>query len=407
MDADKLTYVDLFAGAGGLSIGLERAGFELQHAVEVDEDARATFANNRKGINPEDITGDIREVNTREIPDLVGRQSVDLVAGGPPCQGFSEVISPDGSDERNHLFTYFIDWVNELQPEAALFENVRGMQKTADGKFLDAVKESFNDIGYDVMHRVVTASDFGVPQHRRRLVVLATKSGTPANPLEGFNINPVDTPSVIDGIGDLPGLEAGEEATEYIQEPKTVLQKDLRGHNDELTAHKAANHSDDMVKMISHIPDGGNRTAIPDDLQPETGYHNSYSRLDSQEPAVAITSNMSKPSSARCIHPFQDRGLTPREGARLQTFPDSYRFDGGLVSVRQQIGNAVPPYLGEALGYYLKEGVYGIELSDEDEERIYTLRCGALKPEEYQEKREDISGRTQQATLNEGNLTYN
>ena len=404
MGVETLTYVDLFAGAGGLSIGLERAGFELRHAVEVDEDARATFANNREGIEPEDITGDIREVDSAAIPNLVGQETVDLVAGGPPCQGFSEVVSPDGSDERNHLFTYFIDWVNELEPDAALFENVRGMQKTAGGKFLDAVKDSFDNIGYDVTHRVVTASDFGVPQHRRRLVVLATKSGIQTNPLEGFEINPVETPSVMDGIGDLPELNAGEEATEYVQEPETVLQEDLRGDNDELTAHEAANHSDEMVEMISHIPDGGNRTAIPDELQPESGYHNSYSRLDSQEPAVAITSNMSKPSSARCIHPFQHRGLTPREGARLQTFPDSYRFDGGLVSVRQQIGNAVPPYLAEALGYYLKEGVYDRELFKTDRKRIATIRCGALPLKEYSNKQNEVSGLTQQATLSQGNL---
>jgi DNA (cytosine-5)-methyltransferase 1 len=404
MGVEMLTYVDLFAGAGGLSVGLERAGFELQHAVEVDEDARATFANNREGIEPDDITGDIREVDSAEIPNLVGRETVDLVAGGPPCQGFSEVVSPDGSDERNHLFTYFIDWVNELEPTAALFENVRGMQKTADGKFLNAVKESFDNIGYDVTHRVVTASNFGVPQHRRRLVVLATKSKAETNPLEGFEINPVETPSVTDGIGDLPELAAGEEATTYVQEPQTVLQKDLRGDNDKLTAHEAANHSDDMVEMISHIPDGGNRTAIPDELQPESGYHNSYSRLDSQEPAVAITSNMSKPSSARCIHPFQHRGLTPREGARLQTFPDSYRFDGGLVSVRQQIGNAVPPYLAEALGYYLKEGVYNRDLSKIDRSRIATIRGGALTPDEYANKQHNITELTQQATLGQSSL---
>jgi len=151
--------------------------------------------------------------------------------------------------------------------------------------------------------------------------------------------------------------------------------------------------------MISHIPDGGNRTAIPDELQPSSGYHNSYSRLDSSEPAVAITSNMSKPSSARCIHPFQNRGLTPREGARLQTFPDAYEFKGGLVSRRQQIGNAVPPYLGESLGYYLKQAVYGMELTDADRERIQIMRSGSMTPTEFDNKKEDISGPKQQMTF--------
>ncbi|ELZ77928.1 DNA cytosine methyltransferase [Haloferax virus Halfgib1] len=399
MGSADLTYVDLFAGAGGLSTGLERAGFELIHAIDIDQDASATFANNREGWSPEEIIGDIREVDKSEIHDTVGRNSVDLVAGGPPCQGFSEVVSPDGSDERNHLFVNFIDWVDELEPQAALFENVRGIQNTAEGKFLDAVNDSFANIGYNVTHRVVTSSDFGVPQHRRRVVLLATKDSLKHQPLGGFELNPVKTPGVIDGIGDLPEVGPGEEITEYDQSPQTVLQNDLRGDSDELTAHQAARHDADMVEMISHIPDGGNRTAIPDELQPSSGYHNSYSRLKSDEPAVAITRNMSKPSSARCIHPFQHRGLTPREGARLQTFPDSYRFEGGLVSTRKQIGNAVPPYLAEALGYYLKQAVYHEDLTDANRERIQILRSGSLSLEQFKEKRSEIGGIEQQATL--------
>lgn len=403
MGDQNLTYVDLFAGAGGLSIGLEKAGFELAHAVEVDDDARCTFAKNRNGLAPDDITGDIRQVDNAEITELVENESVDLVAGGPPCQGFSEVVSPDGSDDRNHLFTNFISWVNELKPKAALFENVRGMQNTANGKFFEAVEKSFNLIEYNVTHRVIESSDFGVPQHRRRLVVIATKKEIPQPIFDGFELNPVKTPGVIDGIGDLPEVGPGNEVTEYDKEPHTLLQKDLRGDSQELTIHRAANHSEDMVEMISHIPDGGNRTAIPDELQPSSGYHNSYSRLNSKEPAVAITSNMSKPSSARCIHPFQDRGLTPREGARLQTFPDEYRFEGGLVSIRKQIGNAVPPYLAEALGYYLRESVYNEELSESDQERIAKIRCGALAPNEFENKRSELGSHAIQATLDFAN----
>jgi DNA (cytosine-5)-methyltransferase 1 len=397
-DSD-LTYVDLFAGAGGLSVGLENAGFELLHAVEVDEDARATFAHNRDGIEADEISADIRDIPKTEIPEIVGEESVDLVAGGPPCQGFSEVISPDGSDERNHLFENFIDWVDALRPKAALFENVRGMQKTADGEFFDAVEGSFDNLGYEVSHRVVTSSDFGVPQHRRRLIVIAYEKGSMTNPFEGFEIDTIETPGVMDGISDLPEVGPGEEKTEYVQGPETVLQEDLRGDTDELSSHIAANHQSDMVEMISHISDGGNRDEIPEELQPSSGYHNSYSRLKSDEPAVAITSNMSKPSSARCIHPFQHRGLTPREGARLQTFPDSYRFKGALGAQRQQIGNAVPPYLAEAVGYFLKESVYDLDLSEDDRDRMQLLRCGALSIEEYEERADEIGGFTQQATF--------
>jgi DNA (cytosine-5)-methyltransferase 1 len=395
----NLTYVDLFAGAGGLSLGVDRAGFDLVHAVEVDQDARSTFANNREGWDASDLTGDIRDVETADIASVVGTDTVDLVVGGPPCQGFSEVVSPDGSDDRNHLFTHFINWVNELDPEAALFENVRGIQSTAGGKFLTAVEKSFERLGYDVSHRVVTASDFGVPQHRRRLIVVASRRGRDKNPFAGFEVDPIRTPSVIDGIGDLPEVKPGERATEYDTSPTTVLQKDLRGESDSLTSHVAADHSERMVAMMSHISDGGDRTEIPDELQPSSGYHNSYSRLSSDDPAVAITSNMSKPSSARCIHPFQDRGLTPREGARLQTFPDEYEFTGGLQSTRQQIGNAVPPYLGESLGYYLKQAVYDTDLTKPDKARIYKIRAAGLSVKEFNERRSEIGGFAQQATL--------
>lgn len=400
MEGTGLTYVDLFAGAGGLSVGLENAGFELVHAVEVDEDARTSFAENRDGWDPADLTGDIRSVDPSDVQDVAGVDSVDLVAGGPPCQGFSEVISPDGSDDRNHLFTNFIDWVNALEPAAALFENVRGMQNTADGKFLDAVRGSFDNLGYDVQHRVVTSSNFGVPQHRRRLVVLAVRDGL-EHPLEGFELDPVRTPGVMDAIGDLPEVGPGENVTEYDSEPSSVLQSDLREDCTQLSSHQAARHGSEMVEMISHISDGGNRTEIPDELQPSSGYHNSYSRLKSDEPAVAITSNMSKPSSARCIHPFQDRGLTPREGARLQTFPDSYRFEGTLGARRQQIGNAVPPYLAEALGYFLKQSVYDQGLSETDRKRMHKLRYGAFPLDEFEEQRceGELEGFTQQATL--------
>ncbi|WP_077067781.1 DNA cytosine methyltransferase [Haloarcula rubripromontorii] len=399
MTSRNLEYVDLFAGAGGLSVGLEKAGFDLVHAVEVNEDARETFALNREGWEPEDVTGDIRDINKANISNIVDRESVDLVAGGPPCQGFSEVVSPDGSDDRNHLFTHFINWVDELDPEAALFENVRGIQNTADGKFLDAVRESFDQMGYDVTHRIVTASEFGVPQHRRRLIVLASKKDRHENPFDGFEVNPIREPGVMDGIGDLPELGPGEQKMSYACEPQTVIQRDLRGDSGKVGSHIAAQHTEDMVEMISHIPDGGNRDAIPDEMQPSSGYHNSYSRLKSDEPAVAITSNMSKPSSARCIHPFQHRGLTPREGARLQTFPDEYVFEGGLQAKRQQIGNAVPPYLGETLGYYLKQAVYNEGLTEENKERIYRIRASALTLEEFNQKSSEIGGFAQQATL--------
>jgi DNA (cytosine-5)-methyltransferase 1 len=206
----------------------------------------------------------------------------------------------------------------------------------------------------------------------------------------------------MDGIGDLPPVGPGVEKTEYANPPETVIQRDLRGDCESITAHIAANHTKKLVERISHVPDGGDKSDIPEHLQPSSGYHNSYSRLKSDEPAVAITSNMSKPSSARCVHPFQDRGLTPREGARLQTFEDSHEFVGNLQSIRQQIGNAVPPYLGEALGYYLRRAVFSDTLTDADQDRVETIRAGGLSTKDFDERRGEIGGFARQATLNFG-----
>jgi DNA (cytosine-5)-methyltransferase 1 len=156
--------------------------------------------------------------------------------------------------------------------------------------------------------------------------------------------------SVWDAIGDLPPLGPGEEASEYLGAAQNAYQSRAREASGGLQGHRSSDHPPGLVKAISYIPDGGDRRAIPDDLQPRSGCHNSYSRLDSREPAVAITSNMGKPSASRCIHPFQHRGLTAREGARLQGFPDRFHFTGGMVAQRQQVANAVPPPLAAAVG---------------------------------------------------------
>jgi DNA (cytosine-5)-methyltransferase 1 len=199
---------------------------------------------------------------------------------------------------------------------------------------------------------VLRSADFGVPQLRRRVVFVGHQEfgyflgPLPSNTGRGFV-------TVWDAIGDLPEVGPGETATEYDKQPFTDYQSSRRLGSVELQGHTVSNHPPHLVKAISFIPDGGNRLAIPDEFQPASGFHNSYSRLSSKAPAVAITSNMGKPSATRCIHPFQHRGLTAREGARLQSFSDSFHFSGGVVSQRLQVANAVPPLLAEAIGIAL------------------------------------------------------
>ena len=270
----------------------------------------------------------------------------DWNVGGPPCQGFSTVGKRERHDPRNQMFLEFVRLVRTLRPEGFLLENVQGLR---DMRFARDVSTAFEALGYSVTWQVLRAADFGVPQLRRRVVFVGNLHGRFFHGPPASH-GPATWVNVSDAIGDLPVVLPGETRTEHISPPLTEYQSEMRADSNVLQGHTASNHPDYLVRAISYIPDGGNRSSIPPELQPKSGFHNSYSRLNSQQPAVAVTSNMSKPSASRCIHPFQNRGLTAREGARLQSFPDSFHFHGGNVSQRLQIANAVPPRLGKALG---------------------------------------------------------
>jgi DNA (cytosine-5)-methyltransferase 1 len=211
------------------------------------------------------------------------------------------------------------------------------------------VQTLFEGIGYKVSFHVVRAATFGVPQLRRRVIFVGSRQGLAFQEPTRL-VDEGEFTTVWDAIGDLPAVGPGETATEYDRPAFTAYQQGLRKGSPGIQGHTVSAHPARLVKALSFIPDGGNRTAIPARYQPSSGFHNSYSRLNSREPAVAVTSNLGKPSGTRCVHPFQNRGLTAREGARLQSFPDSFHFSGGIVSQRLQIANAVPPKLARALG---------------------------------------------------------
>jgi DNA (cytosine-5)-methyltransferase 1 len=352
------TFVDLFCGAGGLSLGLFNAGWECVKALDCWPDAIRTYNLNVDRGHLGETASARHRAEQLDIHDLRGetlRKSVsetpDWVVGGPPCQGYSTVGKRIPEDPRNELFLEFRRVVAELNPEGFLIENVLGLK---DMSFEQAVKSSFESLGYQVGFAVLTAADFGVPQLRRRVVFVGhrTRGGFL---FPSSVVLPDEYTTVSDAIGDLPEVRPGKTVRIYDREPSTPYQKMLRDGHDELQGHTASQHPPHLVKAISFIPDGGNRRDIPDRYQPASGYHNSYSRLASWRPAVAVTSNMSKPSATRCIHPFQNRGLTAREGARLQSFPDRFYFCGGGVSQRLQIANAVPPLLARCLGEALED----------------------------------------------------
>lgn len=337
------TFIDLFAGAGGLSWGLKAAGLRPVFASDHWADAVATYRHNLPG-HPV-LQKDIRDLSVDEIQSYL-TVPPDWVVGGPPCQGYSTVGKRNRDDPRNVLFLEFRRIVEGIRPRGFVIENVLGLK---DMSFEKEVVNSFSELGYQVEFKVLTAAQHGVPQLRRRVVFVGhLERGKFLGPAQSHDVP--DYVSVEQAIGDLPQLSAGQSADAYDRDPYTNYQDVMRSDSSSLQGHSVSKHPDRLVRAISYIPDGGNRTAIPPAYQPRGGFHNSYSRLASWRPAVAITQNLGKPSGTRCIHPYQHRGLTTREGARLQSFPDSFHFLGGVTSQRLQVGNAVPPLLARALG---------------------------------------------------------
>jgi DNA (cytosine-5)-methyltransferase 1 len=337
------TFVDLFSGAGGLTLGLCNAGWRPLLAVDSWNDAIATYRSNF--LDHAAILAPIESLNERSLRDSLN-EVPDWIVGGPPCQGFSTVGRRDREDPRNQLVREYARIVRILRPEGFVVENVVGLR---DMNFVEAVGQLFNEVGYRVTTMVLRSADYGVPQLRHRIFFVGDRQGRSfAKPVPSRSIGQHVT--VWDAIGDLPTLAPGEAAMIYDKPATTRYQRLMRKGSKSLQGHVASSHPPHLVEAISYIPDGGNRRSIPPHLQPRSGFHNSYSRLHSASPAVAVTQNMGKPSGTRCVHPFQDRGLTAREGARLQGFPDTFHFSAGVTSQRLQIANAVSPILAEAIG---------------------------------------------------------
>ena len=366
--------LDLFCGAGGFSFGLERSGyFQVTGGIDILPDRIATFHANH--LNATAIAGDIRSYSIRSLAEAA--LWPDIVVGGAPCQGFSSIrpfrkLTED--DPRNSLFEQFVIAVATIEPKWCIFENVVGLLTHKRGEVLNSLLQALSGIGYRTDWRVLNAAHYGLPQNRERLIVVGSRDSddfpwpTPTHISEHRSmagksaqrviINPLFTPleaavTVIDAIGDLPSIPAGGRASEYDNSLNaSVYARALRGSCDHLTLHESTNHSERMLEIIKHS--GASRAALPNDIT-SSGFSSSYSRLDANKPSVTLTVNFVHPASNKCIHPFQDRALTPREGARIQSFPDQFNFRGTRAQVVKQIGNAVPPLLGEVIGTALAQ----------------------------------------------------
>lgn len=320
------------------------------------------------------LVSDLTQTTVSEIEEFfkISAAEIDIITGGAPCQGFSTVGKREITDPRNSLWRNFRDLVAEIRPAYVIIENVEGMLVMQGGKVRDSVIASFADIGYHMKCRLLKAADYGVPQLRKRAFFIGWLDGLlPPEfpvPISHYYV------TVADAISDLPPLNAGEICKSYQSMPQTDYQIARRKTANILLHHEAANHSQKLIEILKYIPDGGNRKSIPDRLQPASGFHNSYARLASNKPAIAVTSNMRKPSSARATHPSQHRGLTVREGLRLQSFDDDFEVMGSRTSQYLQVGNAVPPLLGLAVG---KEVVKAYQSHSDDE--IFRARSQKVK----------------------------
>lgn len=345
------TAVELFAGAGGLSIGLERAGIHVVIANEIMPDFAATLAANHPDTNV--INDDIHKIDFKAELKKLGLKSVDVLSGGPPCQGFSTIGSKNRQDPRNSLFYEYLRAVAETTPKYTIFENVSGFKRMYDGFAYETLVRELDELGYDTRCKILNAADYGAPQIRYRTIVLGWKRGLPTldfpSPTNGAKDGLHPYLTLMEAIGDLPQIGAGESCDQYATPPQNEYQRRMRGEQKELLEHNAANYGEKMQEILRTIPEGGSINDLPMRLRPKSAYCNTYARLLPNEPSPTITRNFGTPSSSRCVHPFQPRALSTREGARLQGFPDDYKFIGGKQSKNLQIGNAVPPILGEAI----------------------------------------------------------
>lgn len=365
--------LDLFCGTGGISHGLKRysSKFKVIGGVDLDPAACSTASAN----HPEGkfICDSIAAYSPKYFAEVLGNTTVDMIVGGPPCQGFSS-LRPNRQtnidDPRNQLFRHFIEYVKYFQPSVFLMENVVGLLSASHSQLLGEIIEGFRNAGYDVDWRVLNAANYGVPQKRERLILAGLKAPKrraavikfppPTHYFKGrvigtrFKDNYVVNSSsgmpaltVAEAISDLPELESGQKKSSYGSSPQNSFQSARRANSSGmLTLHEAANHSEKMLRVIRMA--GSSKTALPAGLV-SSGFSSCYSRMEAHEPATTITVKFTSPASSKCIHPKQDRAITPREAARLQSFDDGFVFCGSKTDIANQLGNAVPPLLGEAL----------------------------------------------------------
>ncbi|MDE2999516.1 MAG: DNA cytosine methyltransferase [Gemmatimonadota bacterium] len=341
--------IDLFAGAGGMSVGAVQAGIDVKFAVECDKFAAGAYRINHPGC--EVFADDIRKLPSRVIAQIPRGSNGTVVFGGPPCQGFSysNTRTRGAYNEDNWLFEHFVRVVKLWRPDFVVLENVRGIIDTAQGLILHAIIDRFERLGYILTYGILNSVEFGVPQNRKRFFLVGSRTNRSAElprPVESRYT------TVRDAIGDLPSLENGASTTwlSYGDIPPSKYARNLRENLYGCSSHFVTRNSETVLRRYTFVPPGGNWEDIPPNLMRNYKDRNRchtgiYHRLRYDHPSIVIGNYRKN----MLIHPSEDRGLSVREAARIQSFPDTYEFAGSIGFQQQQVGNAVPPLLAKAV----------------------------------------------------------
>jgi DNA (cytosine-5)-methyltransferase 1 len=357
----KLNVLDLFCGCGGLSLGFENAGYNILMGIDLWEDALITFQRNH--MDSAIMHGDLSEFTGEDIQKKLGcnRDDIDVIIGGPPCQGFSLSGKRDLDDPRNKLYKAFVRTVEYFKPKIFLMENVPGLIRLFDGKAKDEILKDFDHIGYNVTYEILLASDFGVPQDRKRVFFVGLNRSYFEFPNDIFEFpEPTHGPgrkypylTSKDAIGDLPLLNdnlPGEEGVPYSIAPENSYQQLLRKNRELIFNHTATVHKPKTREIIAMVPDGGNYKNLPQELWETRKVNIAWTRMNSAKPCFTIDTGHN-----HHFHYLADRVPTVRESARIQSFPDDFIFYGNRTSQLKQVGNAVPPLLAQALAVKIME----------------------------------------------------
>jgi DNA (cytosine-5)-methyltransferase 1 len=319
---EQLKYIDLFSGAGGFSLGFDKLGFKNVFSVDIEPSFCSTYKYNFP--HHQLIEKDICNMGDEEILYLKEYNHIDVIIGGPPCQGFS-IAGNIGrkfiDDSRNVLYKEFVRTVKIIKPTFFVMENVARLYSHNKGETRNDIIRDFEKLGYKVECKILNSADFGVPQIRKRVIFI----GTTSNQEIIFPVKKVEKyMSVEEALKNYPKLLSGEQS--------------------KIPNHQAMSHSNQMLTKMSFVTEGGNRNEIPDEIRPKSGDVRKYIRYKSDKPSVCITGDMRK-----IFHYEQNRALTVRELAKLQSFPDDFIFKGNRISQQQQVGNSVPPKMAEAI----------------------------------------------------------